>query len=119
MNKHIKKELEKCRIKLPEYDDTTTYLLVERNSQLKDLEELKVGHYYLLEVADYIIKEPSNFTLSSNWNGGTVPPEKYLRCEITDIMGKMIKVSALGNTTLTNWSGFLPRKSIEVVKEYE
>ena len=57
MNKHIKKELEKCRIKLPEYDDTTTYLLVERNSQLKDLEELKVGHYYLLEVADYIINE--------------------------------------------------------------
>ena len=39
MNKFIKKELEKCRIKLPEYNDDTTYLFIPRNEDVKNLEE--------------------------------------------------------------------------------
>ena len=92
MNKFIKKELEKCRIKLPEYDDDTTYLFIPRNEDVKNLEELKVNHFYLFEVADYIINEPPTFTLSVNWNGGTYPPEKRLNCEVLEFVGKMVKV---------------------------
>ena len=66
MNKFIKKELEKCRIKLPEYNDDTTYLFIPRNEDVKNLEELKINHFYLFEVADYIINEPPTFTLSAS-----------------------------------------------------
>lgn len=119
MNKFIKKELEKCRVKLPEYNDDTTYLFIPRNEDVKNLEELKINHFYLFEVADYIINEPPTFTLSANWNGGTYPPEKRLNCEVLEFVGKMVKVLSEGETTHIRWEGYLPRKSIKVVKEYE
>lgn len=119
LNKFIKKELEKCRIKLPEYNDDTTYLFIPRNEDVKNLEELKINHFYLFEVADYIINEPPTFTLSANWNGGTYPPEKRLNCEVLEFVGKMVKVLSEGETTHIRWEGYLPRKSIKVVKEYE
>ena len=115
MNKFIKKELEKCRIKLPEYNDDTTYLFIPRNEDVKNLEELKINHFYLFEVADYIINEPPTFTLSANWNGGTYPPEKRLNCEVLEFVGKMVKVLSEGETTHIRWEGFLPRKSIKMV----
>lgn len=119
MNKFIKEQLDKCRIQLPEYDDNTTHLLINRNQDIVAIENLQVGGNYLFELADYVINEPPSFTLSSNWNKGTKPPEKVVMCSVQEIMGKMIKVLAIGQSTNTQWIGYLPRKAIKVLKKYE
>lgn len=119
MNKFIKQQLNKCRIPIPDFDDTTTHLIISRNDELKKLEELQTGSYYEIEIADYVVNEPPTFTLSSNWNAGTKPPEHSMNVEIVQMLGKMVKVSGAGVNTNINWAGFLPKKSIKVVKKYE
>lgn len=119
MNKFIKQQLDKCRIPLPEYDDNTTHIVIYRNNNISELENLQIGVIYDIKVADYIINEPPTFTLSANWNGGTKPPEHLLTVEIIQLMGKMVKINAIGKNTNIRWTGFLPRKSIEVIKKYE
>lgn len=119
MNKFIKKQLDKCRIPLPYYDENTTHLIISKNENLKKLEELEIGHFYQIELADYVVNEPPTFTLSSNWNNGTKPPEHSMTIEIVQMIGKMIKINGVGNKTNIAWEGFVPKKSIKVVKKYE
>ena len=40
-----------------------------------------------------------------------------MNCEIVQIMGKMIKVNAVGVDTSNTWSGWLPRKSMHILEE--
>lgn len=119
MNKYIKKQLNKCRIPIPDFDDNTTHLVIHRNEELKRLEELQIGSYYEIEIADYIVNEPPTFTLSANWNAGTKPPEHSMNVQVIQMLGKMIKVRGAGINTNINWEGFLPKKSIRVVRKYE
>ena len=58
-----------------------------------------------------------------NWNGGTHPLHRFLKCEVIQKMGKMIKVNSVGfdfkNKLDTNdlWTGWLPEKSIKILEE--
>ena len=126
MNPVIKRELEKVRIPLPEYDDNTTLITILRKTiedQVKTF-PIVVSNCYLIQLADYVLNEPPNFTLSANWNGGVVPKSKYLKVQITKVMGKMIQVDGSGFDMLTQadtsdaYIGlWLPLASIGVVKE--
>lgn len=114
MNKEIEKELNKCKIaKIPEYDDSTLEIVIPKHNSLDILE----NHYYSIKIEDYIINEPDNFTLSSNWNNNTKPPEIFLNVKIEKIMGKMIKVDSIGRDTSKVWNGWLPRKAVEILEE--
>lgn len=123
MNKIVKRELEKIRANI-NYDDNTTEIVIPKNYKSTISVVLQVNHSYNIYVEDYILHEPPNFTLSSNWNGGIVPISKYMNITVTELLGKMIRVDACGfdivnNITLpdTYLGLWLPQASIHVVKE--
>ena len=126
MNPVIKRELEKVRIPLPEYDDNTTTLHIPKQGSETEAvtHTIERSHHYLIQVADYVLNEPPNFTLSSNWNQGIKPVSKFLKVQIDNIMGKMLQVSGCGydwqtQTARTDiYSGlWLPLASIGVIQE--
>lgn len=95
MNDLIKEQLSKCRwATIPEFDDSTTYMVIYKNP--KPVQEFKINSFYIIEIADYVLKPSSNFTLADNWNKGIIPQSKYIRCQVTQIMGKMIKIGGIG-----------------------
>lgn len=122
MNKIIKRELEKVRVNI-QYDDNTTEIVIPK-SNVSVKVDLQVNHNYNIYVEDYILHEPPNFTLSTNWNGGVVPKSKYMNICVTQIMGKMIRIDGCGfdiqnhTTSTDSYIGlWLPRESIHIVKE--
>lgn len=123
MNKIIKRELEKVRFNI-DYDDDTTVIKIPKDARATITVDLKVNHNYNIYVENYILNEPPNFTLSSNWNQGVVPKSKYMNICVTRVMGKMIQVDACGfdvehQCTLPDtYAGlWLPSAAIHVVKE--
>lgn len=98
MNPVIKRELEKVRAPLPEYDDNTTLITILRKSVEPGAQvpQLIENHCYIIELESYILDEPPNFTLSSNWNRGIIPKSKHLQIEVSKVMGKMTQVNGSG-----------------------
>jgi len=116
MNSIIKRQLRKVKEAIvPPFDDDTTSLIISRN--IPSLENIKQNCYYQISIEPYIINEPENFTLSSNWNKGTKPTDTYMNVEILTIMGKMIKVNGVGVNDGKLWEGWLPRGAFKVLKE--
>lgn len=123
MNPIIKKQLDSVQsIDLPEYNESTTHLVIQKVNKISN-DDINVGDCYMIEVANYIINPPENFDLHTNWNGGIKPVYKHMKCAVTRIMGKMIKVDATYfdlNTGLDigkeMWSGWLPLKSIKIIR---
>ena len=62
------------------------------------------------------------FTLHDNWNKGIPPKHNFLKVEVLQIMGKMIKVNSIGydyinqRDTSDLWEGWLPRKAIKIIE---
>ena len=118
MDKIIKEQLNKCKVaNIPFFDDNTTEIFIQKGGRVIIKEDLVLNHRYKIEVEDYIIKPYEGFTLHDNWNNGIVPKDKVMNCKIIQIMGKMIKVEAVGVDTNNSWSGWLPRKSIHIIEE--
>lgn len=112
MNKFVKRELEKVSDLLPAWDETTTHLVIENENVAPML--YNVGDKFTIRVENYIINQPVNFSLAENWNGGTVPPEEILDVEIVQLLGKMLKVKAIGKCTHIAWEGWLPTKGFRI-----
>lgn len=79
---------------------------------------------YIIKLAPYIVHPSDNFTLASNWNKGIVPKSEYLKCTITQIMGKMLKVDGTGYDFVTgsdlndSYIGlWLPSAGVEIKEE--
>lgn len=121
MNKIIKKQLDSTTIDLPFYDDNTTELVIKKSVGTD--KTFIIDHCYLIKLEDYIINPPINFTLHTNWNNGIIPKHKYMKVECRKLMGKMINVVGFGfdidnNVDINDsWEGWLPLKSIELIKE--
>lgn len=123
MNKFVKEQLSKVKIaELPPYDDNTLSMVIPRQSSGSGL-GLRRDGCYLIQVAPYVLNSPDGFTLHDNWNNGVPPKHEFMKAEVSQLMGKMVKVNALGydykNGVDTNdiWEGWLPAKSIKVVRE--
>lgn len=123
MNPVIKRELEKIRAPLPEYDDSTTLINIPRkdSESTSAVRQFVENNCYLIELEDYILNEPPNFTLSANWNKGVVPSSKFLKVEVSRVMGKMIQVNGSGYNPLTDTDHndtyiglWLPASSVKV-----
>ena len=112
LNKFTLKELYKIKDLLPENWENELHFIIGNN---KPINVLDIGNKFTIKIENYIINQPPNFSLSENWNGGTVPPEEILDIEIVQTMGKMIKVKAIGKCTGINWEGWLPQKSFKII----
>ena len=97
MNPVIQRELEKIRYPL-EYTESTTHLVIPKKEDIfvSDATPLEVGRCYLVKLAPYILNEPADFTLSSNWNKGVVPKSRFMNISVNKIAGKMLNVDASG-----------------------
>lgn len=123
MDSVIKRELDKVRVDLPPFDDTSTKIII--NKSTPDLfTEFELNAQYEVELADYIIYEPKNFSLSSNWNNGIVPKSKHMFIYITKIVGKMINCFARGYNSDTDEmleeqyeSLWLPMGGLKVIRK--
>ncbi len=91
MNKFIEQELKKCKVADVEKISETQFRVRKRQKRTP-----KINSYYIIKLAPYIIHPSENFTLASNWNRGIVPKSEYLKCVVTQIMGKMVKVDGGG-----------------------
>lgn len=123
MNNIISKQLKKCKVaQVPEFDENTTHLVIPKLSEISN-KNFVVSHYYVIELEDYIIHPPENFTLHQNWNGNVIPTSKYYKCECLSVMGKMVKIEGVGFDfenqidLNTSWCGWVPMKSIKIIKE--
>lgn len=113
MNKFIKDQLNKINVPLPEFNDYTNHIVIKKQGA-KQNDNLNIGEVYNIKIENYIVNEPPNFSLSSNWNFGTVPPEVNLQAQVLQVMGNMLKFKCKGITTGIEWEGWLPRKSITI-----
>lgn len=114
MTKFVKEQLMKVHTPLPEWDDSTTQLII-RKGQAVVSQDIQVGMECKIQVEDYVIHPSESFTLAANWNGGTNPPEHILNCRVIQLMGKMVKVDAVGEMTGLRWEGWLPRKCFKFI----
>ena len=115
MNKFTKRELQKLEnLITDEWDDTTTHFVISRDVNSANPSKFNAGDEFTIRLESYIINQPPNFTLSENWNNGTVPPEEILDVTVIQVMGKMIKVRAVGKCTRIFWEGWLPSKGFKI-----
>lgn len=106
---------------LPNFDEYTYDIKISKKSN--EITNITATKAYLIELADYIINPPNGFNLHANWNKNIAPKDKYLYALVLQDIGKMIKVKSYGYDLenrcilMNSWEGWLPKKSINVIKE--
>lgn len=120
MNKYVIEELKKCKVaQLPPYNSSTRHLIIPKAQNVEQY--LQPGKCFLIKLEPYILNPPEGFTLHDNWNQGRKPPQQFMKVEIAQVMGKMIKVNGLGydyanqRDTDEIWEGWLPKKAISII----
>lgn len=123
MNPIIKRELANCRVaEIPNFEEDTVDLFIPKSTGNR-ASIYQVHKCYLVELEDYILNPPPDFTLSSNWNKGTIPPSKYMKVEIAQVMGKMIRIVGCGYDIITRtdmntvWEGWVPQKGMKLLQQ--
>lgn len=124
MNKIVKQQLSKCRVaNIPEFDDSTTHIFIPKNGKATAPLDFHLHSYYIIEIADYVLNPSTEFTLATNWNKGTVPPHKHMKVQVSQITGKMIKVTGIGYDITYQkdlplvWEGWLPASSARIINK--
>ena len=123
MNKTLLKQLRLCKkAKIPTLNGDETKIVIERG-EVEVPSKVDVGGYYIIELERYVVNPPPTFTLHDNWNNGIIPKERVMQCVVEKIMGKMVYINGIGYDREsfsyidgTEWKGWLPEKSIEIIK---
>ena len=123
MNSIIKQQLKKCRVAdIPEFNDDTTQIMIPKQDGAV-VSPYQVHKCYLVEIADWIIHPSPDFNLASNWNKGSIPSHSFYCVEISQVMGKMVRITgcaydpATKSTTSELWEGWVPQKGLKLIKE--
>ena len=123
MNPLIKKQLEMCRVaSIPELTEDTLEFTIEKISDANSNGFILHG-CYLIELADYILNPSPEYTLADNWNKGVIPKDKYMKCEVAQVMGKMIKIIGSGFDPVYNidkntvWELWVPQKGVKILQK--
>lgn len=112
MNKFIKDQLNKITVPIITLDNNILYIKKQIGNITNDF---NIGDQYNIRIEKYILNPSPTFTLSSNWNAGTMPPEEELKVTVLQKAGNMIKFKCIGKTTNIYWEGWLPKKSITIL----
>lgn len=126
MNPVIKEQLEKCQFaSVPYFDEHTTHLVIPKQVPQGDA-GLQIDHYYQIELADYLLNPPPDYSFHINWNGGNIPKDRCLRAYPCQKLGSMVKVDACGydpkleQITDNQYLGFwFPMDGIKIIKEIQ
>lgn len=119
MNKIIKEQLNKIQVANMDNYNENIYSFIIPKYNADRFEEDKC---YLIELSDSLIKNDKDSLLQCNWNRGTYPVNKYLKIDVSQIMGKMIKVNSIGFNYETQqdtddlWEGWLPKKGLKIIQ---
>lgn len=120
MDEFIKQQLKSLKVAtVPEFDDSTTYLLIKKLSNIV----IKENECYLIKLKDCLLNPSYNPSLTNNWNGGSVPKYTHYKVDISKIMARMIKVNGIAfdypsQTDINEmWSGWLPLSDIEILEK--
>lgn len=123
MNDLIKQQLQNCKVaNVPQFSDNDTQIVIPKGTSLT-VSPYQVHKCYVIELENYIINPPQTFTLADNWNNGSVPKRKYYKCEISQVVGKMVKIIGCGYDPDTDtdfsdvWEGWVPQNGIKLIKE--
>ena len=123
MNPIVKRELLNCRVaEIPEFSEDDSTLYIPKSAGIR-ANIYQIHKCYLVELEDYILNPPPDFTLSSNWNKGSIHPSKYMKVEIAQVMGKMVRIMGCGYniTTKTDmntmWEGWVPQKGMKLIQQ--
>lgn len=119
MNNTLAKEITKIQQKytLTEIDKNT--FRIERINKIK----LKESCYYIIKITNSSVINDTNSVLATNWNNNTCPKYSMFKCEVTKILGSMIKITGVAVDETTNndinymWSGWIPQDSIEIIQQ--
>lgn len=117
MNNILKQQLDKVQVAdLSNFDAATnTYFIPQKKSI-----NVKIDKCYIIKLLPTTF---SDLTLKINWNQGKLPPASCIKAEITNQMGKMIKVTSIDYNPETKacgsafWNGWLMRDEIEILEE--
>lgn len=122
MNKIVEDQLKKVQVaNLPPYDEDTLYMVIPKKDCVANA-GLVVQGLYLIQLEDYLVNPFEGFTLHDNWNKGIPPKHHFLKVEVLQFVGNMVKVSSIGydyNTkqdTNDAWEGWLPLKGIKIIE---
>ena len=110
---------------MSEWDEDTEVIHFYSTTAIPQV-DFQVGKLYRIKLENYILHEPPNFTLSTNWNKGIVPASEILDARVINVQGKMIQVNAVGfdvntNTQKTDTYSYLwlPKKSVTILGVYK
>ncbi len=122
MNEIIKKQLQNVKwAKLPPIDDTTTEFVIYRHRKPK----LEQDKFYIIKIAEWIRHPSDNLSLAKNWNRGIVPVAQYMRCQVQQIMGNMVKIGCVAYDITTQQDDYtemydglwLPTNGMELLEQ--
>lgn len=112
-----------CRVaNVPPFTDDDTTIVINKGSTV-NISQYQIHKCYIVELESYILNPPPTFTLADNWNKGSLPKHKYYKCEISDVVGKMVKIVGCGYEPSTNtdlndvWEGWVPQSGIKLIEE--
>ena len=120
INKLVAQQLDNVSIAdLSNYDESSNTYYIPKYNEIK----LEIDSCYIICIDDVLLKYDENSTLISNWNRGTYPKSKYMKVDISKMVGNMVLVNGFGydydNHQDTNnmWNGWLPIKQIKVMEK--
>ena len=123
MNSIIKDQLERCKVaQLPAYSDDDILISIPKGAGV-EVSPYQVHKCYLMELADWIIHPSEDFTLATNWNKGSIPKSRFYNAEISQVLGRMVRISGCGYDMINQcptadiWEGWVPQKGIKLIKE--
>lgn len=115
MTELIKKQLDQVQYAdLSNFNAETATYLIKKRVDMK----IQTDSCYLIRLKQ---SARSNMAVITNWNSGSMPNFNCFKADISKIMGKMIKVVAVGYDERLNqdipsfWSGWLNIDDIEVI----
>lgn len=123
MNELIKAQLRLCqKAKVPELSGNETKIYIPKGAILLP-EFVSIGGYYIIKLSQYVVDPPEGFTLHANWNNGIGPKEQTMQCVVENVLGKMVRINGIGFDIInscyiegTEWQGWVPQKSITIIK---
>lgn len=115
MNKLIEQELNKCAVAIiPKYNNELVLNIPKGTKSVTEI-QFELHRFYQIELENILLNPPDNFIFHIQWNNNILPTDKVMNVEVTEIMGKMIKVNGSGVTSFSVWNGWLPKDLVRII----